>query len=167
MTKKSETKTSDAGITGQEGAPAKNNGRFVPGDPRINRQGRAHGFDTVRRIALDIADEPVMVTGKDGKKTPMTRNGHEVTYAEAILMQWATSKNFRSQQLFLEYAYGPVPRKLEITGANGGPIEGAMTVKEWERERAGRLNSALETLATYAAAPAPETEEDGPGDDEE
>lgn len=91
---------------------------FVKGDPRINRKGRPKNFDQVRSLALDIAHEPAI--GADGK--PIIINGHGVTVAEAILRKWSTSKDARLQTLFMEYAFGKVPQRQEVTGEGGGDI---------------------------------------------
>ena len=53
---------------------------------------------------------------------PLIINGHTVTVAEAILRQWAQSKDPRLQMAFIEMAYGKPPQRTEITGANGGAL---------------------------------------------
>ena len=62
-------------------------GRFVKGDPRINRKGRPKTFDAFRELAQQISHEPAI---SDGQKLEI--NGHVVTVAEAILRRWAASK---------------------------------------------------------------------------
>ena len=42
--------------------------------------------------------------------------------AEAILRQWAQSKNPALQQKFIEVAFGKVPQALEVSGRDGGPV---------------------------------------------
>jgi hypothetical protein len=92
-------------------------GRFVKGDPRINRKGRPKTFDAFRELAQQISHEPAI---SDGQKLEI--NGHVVTVAEAILRRWAASKDPRLQMAFIEIAYGKPPQRTEITGANGGAI---------------------------------------------
>lgn len=86
---------------------------FTKGDKRINRKGRPKTFETLRAEALKIAGE--IVTDKNGE--PVASRIH------AIMLDWATSKDVRKQQLFIEYAYGKVPDKTEVSGANGGPVK--------------------------------------------
>lgn len=77
---------------------------FVAGDPRINRKGRPRSFDALRELAQQIAHEP----------TQIVVDGHKVTVAEAILRQWAQSKNPQLQRAFIEVAFGKVPDKLDV-----------------------------------------------------
>ena len=94
----------------QNGAKTANNvgqtrrpdGRFVKGDPRCNRNGRPRTFDQARALAQAIAHEEL--TLPDGRK---------ITVAEAVLRQWAKSKEPQLQKAFIEYCFGKVPDKLE------------------------------------------------------
>ena len=86
---------------------------FVKGDPRINRKGRPKSFDALRELAQMIAHERAGV---------ISRDGHELTVAEAILRQWAQSKNPQLQRAFIEIAFGKVPDRTELTGADEGPL---------------------------------------------
>ena len=90
---------------------------FVKGDPRINRNGRPKSFDALRALAQDIAHEKAKAGGN-----AVVIDGHSVTVAEAILRQWAQSKNPTLQRQFIEVAFGKVPQAVEITGKDGGPI---------------------------------------------
>jgi hypothetical protein len=92
-------------------------GGFKKKDPRINRNGRPKSFDALRSLTQSIAHEIAQSGGKDA-----IINGHKVTVTEAILRQWAQSKNPKLQQLFMEVAYGKVPNVTEVTGKDGGPI---------------------------------------------
>lgn len=85
---------------------------FVKGDARINRKGRPKTFDTLRREAVKIACEML--------KDPKT--GEEISVAHAILRSWA-SGDAQAQRLFIEYAYGKVPNKEEITGKDGKDLD--------------------------------------------
>ena len=87
---------------------------FVKGDPRINRKGRPKSFDAVRELAQSISHE----VAKSGEQ-PVVTEGHVVTVAEAILRQWASSKNPQLQKAFIELAFGKVPDKTEVTGKDG------------------------------------------------
>ena len=78
---------------------------FVKGDKRINRKGRPRSFDALRELALQIGHEPLTIGDK------------RLTVTEAILRQWAQSKNPQLQRAFIEIAYGKVPDKLDVTGA--------------------------------------------------
>ena len=97
---------------------AKRKGQFTKGDPRINRNGRPKSFDALRSLSQSIAHEVAQQGGKD-----VIINGHKVTVTEAILRQWAQSKNPKLQQLFMEVAFGKVPTPVEHTGKDGGPIK--------------------------------------------
>jgi len=87
-------------------------GQFTKGDPRINRKGRPKSFDALRTLGQQIAHE--IAKSKDGRE--LIIDGHKVTVTEAIMRQWATSKNPKLQQLFIEVAYGKVPTITEISG---------------------------------------------------
>ncbi len=93
-------------------------GTFKKGDPRINRKGRPRTFDKLRALAQQIAHEPA--TGKGGE---IVVNGKKVTITEAILRQWAQSKNPKLQQQFMEICYGKVPNAHEVSGKDGQPIQ--------------------------------------------
>ena len=80
-------------------------GSFKKGDPRINRKGRPRSFDALRELAQQIGHEPLTIGDK------------RLTVTEAILRQWAQSKNPQLQRAFIEIAYGKVPDKLDVTGA--------------------------------------------------
>ena len=86
---------------------------FTKGDPRINRKGRPKSFDALRELAQTIAHEAALTAGQ-----PLVIDGHIVTVAEAILRQWAQSKNPQLQQRFIEVAFGKVPDKLDIEDHN-------------------------------------------------
>lgn len=90
---------------------------FTKGDPRINRKGRPRSFDALRELAQEIAHETAQAGGAD-----VIVSGHKVTVAEAILRQWAMSKNPQLQRAFIEVAYGKVPDRVEMSGSDGGPI---------------------------------------------
>lgn len=80
---------------------------FVKGDKRINRKGRPKTFDALRALAQQIAHEETNIQG--------------VTVVEAILRQWAQSKNPQLQRQFIEVAYGKVPDVI-VGDQNGGPV---------------------------------------------
>ena len=82
---------------------------FTKGDPRINRKGRPRSFDALRELAQEIAHETAQAGGAD-----VVVSGHKVTVAEAILRQWAMSKNPQLQRAFIEVAYGKVPDALDV-----------------------------------------------------
>jgi len=92
-------------------------GPFRKGDPRINRKGRPKSFDGLRSLAQEIAHE----AAKQGNQ-PVVIDGHVVTVTEAIMRQWAISKDPRLQQKFIEVAYGQVPSVTRLEGQDGGPM---------------------------------------------
>ena len=79
-------------------------GTFQSGDPRINRKGRPKSFDGLRELAQLIGHEAVSVGDK------------KLTVTEAILRQWAQSKNPILQRAFIEIAFGKVPDKVDLSG---------------------------------------------------
>lgn len=81
---------------------------FTKGDPRINRKGRPKSFDALRELARQIAHEKVQKAGED-----VVINGRKVTVTEAILRNWATSKNYQLQKSFMEIAFGKVPDSID------------------------------------------------------
>ena len=99
-------------------------GPFRKGDPRINRKGRPKSFDQLRSLAQEIAHE----AAKQGNQ-PVVIDGHVVTVTEAIMRQWAMSKDPRLQQKFIEVAYGQVPSVTRLEGQDGGPIQIMITRK--------------------------------------
>ena len=78
---------------------------FVKGDKRINRKGRPKSFDAARALAQSIAHEEIT-----------NSKGDTVTVTEAILRQWAASKDPRLQMYFFEVAYGKVPNEHKVSG---------------------------------------------------
>jgi hypothetical protein len=86
-------------------------GTFTKGDPRINRKGRPVNFDALRELSLQIAHEKALSGGQ-----PVVIAGHAVTVAEAILRQWASSKDWQRQKGFIEIAYGKVPDEVKVSG---------------------------------------------------
>jgi hypothetical protein len=91
---------------------------FAKGDPRINRKGRPKSFDALRELALQIAHEEAKAKGGGS----LVIDGHIVTTAEAILRNWAISNNPILQKAFMEYAFGKVPERQEVTGKDGGDL---------------------------------------------
>lgn len=90
---------------------------FKKGDVRINRKGRPKSFDAFRELAQAISHEEAKSGGGQ-----LVINNHVVTVAEAILRQWAQSKDPRLQMAFIEVAYGKAPVRNEITGKDGGDV---------------------------------------------
>ena len=93
-------------------------GTFKKGDPRINRKGRPKSFDALRELAQQIGHEAVAVGDK------------KLTVTEAILRQWAQSKNPQLQRAFIEIAFGKVPDRTELTGADGKPLKIKVTISD-------------------------------------
>ena len=78
---------------------------------QINRLGRPKSFDQLRALAQQIATETVE-----------TKQGDKITVVDAIMRQWAQSKDPRLVQAFIHYAYGKVPDDLHVAGKDGGPV---------------------------------------------
>jgi len=102
---------------------------FTKGDPRINRKGRPKSFDELRALAQKIAHERFI--DKNGDPVVFPGRKSAASKAEAILLQWSQSNDPRKQALFIEYAYGKVPQKSELTGAGGGPIKTEALGIDW------------------------------------
>jgi hypothetical protein len=73
-------------------------------DPRRNLNGRPRSFDALRAIAQEICHEELEL--KDGRK---------IIVAEAVLRAWAKSPEPTLQKAFIEYAFGKVPDKVDMT----------------------------------------------------
>lgn len=74
-----------------------------------NPKGRPRTFKELRELAQQIANEDV-------------KAGDEIiTRVEAILRQLANDPKQREK--FLEIGFGKVPNPVELTGANGGPVD--------------------------------------------
>lgn len=89
--------------------------RFTKGDSRIWKHGRPKSFDALRELAQQIAHETAQAGGND-----VVINGHKVTVSEAILRQWAMSKNPQLQRAFIEVAFGKVPDNINMN--NDGEV---------------------------------------------
>ena len=76
-------------------------GGFQERRHQINRKGRPKSFDQLRILAQQISHEAVEVGDK------------RLTVTEAILRQWAQSKNPILQKQFIEIAFGKVPDVLQ------------------------------------------------------
>ena len=95
--------TQDAGnlqAVGYKNPPKKT--QFVKGDKRINRKGRPRSFDELRKLAQIIAAEPISESEK------MTR-------IEALLRVMSSSRNPADRKTFLEYAFGKVQDRVDLT----------------------------------------------------
>jgi hypothetical protein len=87
--------------TSNTGEKLANNGRFVKGDKRINRNGRPKSFDKLRKLAQQISHEPIA-------------DDASMTAIEAILRQMAHDNPAR----FVEIAFGKVPDQSENYNIN-------------------------------------------------
>jgi hypothetical protein len=97
---------------------------FVKGDARINRKGRPKTFDGLRELAQQIAHEEAQSRdAQTGELVPVVIAGRKVTTAELVLRKWFQSKDGRLQIHAMEVAFGKVPQPVEVSGADGGPIE--------------------------------------------
>lgn len=105
---------------------------FSKGDPRINRKGRPKSFDALRELAQQIAHQQA-IDIKTGE--PSISNGHIVTIAEAIMRQWAFSKNPQLQKAFIEVAFGKVPDAIQHSGEIAAV---QMTLSEWRKAQEER-----------------------------
>ena len=90
---------------------------FKRGDARINRRGRPKSFDALRTLTQQIAHEAVTHNGE-----PVVVAGHALTVVEAILRQWAHSKNPALQIKFMEICFGKVPDRVEVSGKTDDAI---------------------------------------------
>jgi hypothetical protein len=102
----------------QEGKKRGKGKPFVKGDERINRNGRPSTFDDFRELAIDMAKEPMI--DKQGKPVKFPGTDDILSRSKAILLQWAQSTDIRKQEKFIEYAFGKVPQKNDLT-VNPGP----------------------------------------------
>lgn len=83
-------------------------GTFTKGDPRINRNGRPKSFDTLRKLAQQIANE----IATDGDKEIVM--GDEKQTQVTMLLRDLIRSN---PVAFLQYAYGKPKDELEHSGS--------------------------------------------------
>lgn len=126
---------------------ARNATSFVKGDPRINRKGRPKTFDEARNLAKQIAHETVKAGGNE-----VVIDGHIVTVTEMILRQWATSKDARLQQAFMEWAYGKPPQDIRHGGEDGGPIRHLVNLADLSDDQLNRIKNG-ESINSVIARP--------------
>jgi hypothetical protein len=107
-------------------------------DPRINRKGRPKSFDALRALTQQIAHEEAKANGQ-----PIVIDGHTVTVTEAIMRQWAQSKDVRLVQAFIQYAYGKVPDVVKLETDH---VKGYLNISpdDWDESK----NSTNSTLPT-------------------
>ena len=101
----------------------KTKGSFVPGDKRINRDGRPKNSGDLTALAKRIGHE--VATKKNGEVLTGP-DGRPVTVIETILRQWA--QNPKQQGDFVDRAYGKVPQQQQHSGEGGGAIEHTIKV---------------------------------------
>lgn len=94
-----------------------NKGSFVKGDVRINRKGRPKTFDELRSLALEVAVEAAV--DDNGRALKFPGQKEKLNKIKAILLDWAISDDPKKQAKFIEYAFGKVPDKTEMTGLDG------------------------------------------------
>ena len=97
-------------------------GGFQERKHQINRKGRPRSFDGLRELAQLIGHEAIEIGSGDKVK--------KLTVTEAILRQWAQSKNPILQRAFIEIAFGKVPDRTELTGADGKPLKIKVTLAD-------------------------------------
>ena len=119
----------------------KTKGSFVPGDKRINRDGRPKNSGDLTALAKRIGHE-VATKKKGGETVPVIGpDGKPMTVIEVILRQWA--QNPKQQGDFVDRAYGKVPQGAEPQDVIN------WTPDEWRKEAAARSAEAANTLATF------------------
>lgn len=128
---------------------------FTKGDKRINRKGRPRGFKGLRALAQQIAHRDL----------PGNPNGISIT--EAILTNWAASKDPRLQIHFMEIAYGKVPAPLELSGPKGERlgVSGDQFAALADKAKGTAGEIAAEAATGWSPDDVPQ--DDGADDDEE
>lgn len=106
---------------GKQIAPAKRGGKFIKGDPRINRKGRPKTFDQVRALFQSVAYETVQIE-QDGQLRDMVIDNHIVTRVEAIAREWAASGDPKLQIAFMVWSFGKPPDEVKVKA------EGRLTI---------------------------------------
>ena len=87
---------------------------FKPGkgkdlDPRINAKGRPKSFDALRKLATDLLTKDATYKDAEGVEHVVDK-----TYVELILLDWMNSSRHEKQKSVLEYAYGEVPKNVQL-----------------------------------------------------
>ena len=87
-------------------------------DPRRNTKGAPRTFDAYREL---VQEELLKIATTQGGQ-PVLLNGEQVSNLRAIIAAMIHSKNPRERQYILEVAFGKVPDRTELTGADGGAV---------------------------------------------
>ena len=106
-------------------------GTFQKGDQRINRKGRPKVADELRALMLEVLHEKAIT--KDG--APVTIDGHAVTNIELMIRQMI--RNPKQFDEVLTRAFGKVPDNIQVSGANGTPLEIVTRVVRKSDDEAG------------------------------
>lgn len=75
-------------------------------------RGRPKNFDELRKLINEMSHEEIEIVigrGKGKKTVKMTR-------LEQLLLEMFGSKIWQKQEMLLQYGYGKVPDKLEVSG---------------------------------------------------
>lgn len=81
---------------------------FTKGDARINRNGRPPKYDLVRQLAKEIGHE----------SSDLKHDGVAQSRIQAILRDWAESKDVHKQLAFIQCAFGKIPTAEQIKPEN-------------------------------------------------
>lgn len=99
---------------------------FVQGDPRINRSGRPPGMARrIRELAGDDGDKLVNIAWKIARGKLLV---DKPTATGIVALPPTAKERLEAVEWLGRQGFGEPPKRVELTGANGGPVD----IQAWD-----------------------------------